>query len=85
MACRSLVQAILPRPDVAPLLQERFVALAGDVDDPEPAVHRLVFRIPNATILPFVLVADPDGNYLAGAAGPQEPAAFRALLEGAAV
>lgn len=83
MACRSLVQALVPRPDVAPLLQERFVALAGDADEPEPEVHRLVFRLPSATTLPFVLIADADGKYVAGAAGAQDPASFKALLEGA--
>lgn len=83
MACRSLVQAIVPRPDVAPLLQERFVALAGDADEPEPQVHRLVFKIPNATMLPFVLIADAEGKYVAGKAGAQDPAAFKQWLESA--
>jgi len=75
------VQAIVPRPDVAPLLQAGFVALAADADLPEGEVQRLAYRLKNATMLPFVLVATPAGEFLAGSSGAVDPAALVALLE----
>ena len=75
------MQGVLPRPDVAPLLQAGFVALASDADDPEDAVLRLAYRIEDAMMLPFVLFADAEGKFLAGSSGFVNPAAFRATLE----
>jgi len=75
------VQGVLPRPDVAPLLQAGFVALASDADDPEDAVLRLAYRLEDAMMLPFVLFADAEGKFLAGSSGFVNPAAFRATLE----
>ncbi len=77
------MQAVIPRPDVAPLLQKHFVALAADPDLPEPEVHRLLFKLKNSMMLPFVILADPDGRFLAGTSGAVEPKALKALLEGA--
>jgi hypothetical protein len=77
------VQAVLPRPDIAPLLEKRFVALAGDPDLPEPEVHRLLFNLKNSTMLPFVILATPDGQFLGGMSGAVDPKALRRLLEGA--
>ena len=75
------MQGVLPRPDVAPLLQAGFVALASDADDPEDAVLRLAYRLEDAMMLPFVLFADAEGKFLAGSSGFVNPAAFRATLE----
>jgi hypothetical protein len=74
------VQAVIPRPDVAPLLQRDFVALAADCDDPEPEVHRLALQLSGASMLPFVIVADEAGRFLAGASGAQTPEGLRELL-----
>jgi hypothetical protein len=79
--CRSLVQGVVPRPDVAPLLQQHFVALASDADDTEDDVLRLAYRLENAMMLPFVLFADAEGKFLGGSSGFVNPAAFRATLE----
>jgi len=75
------VQAVLPRPDIAPLLQRGYVALAADVDLPEAEVHRLVFKLRNAAMLPFVIVADAEGQFLEGLSGVADPARIKALLE----
>lgn len=75
------MQAVLPRPDVAPLLQKHYVALAADVDLPEAEVHRLVFKLKNASMLPFVIVADGKGQFLEGMSGVSDPARIKALLE----
>jgi hypothetical protein len=75
------VQGVLRRPDVAPLLQAGFVALASDADDPEDSVLRLAYRLEDAMMLPFVLFADAEGKFLAGSSGFVNPAAFRATLE----
>jgi hypothetical protein len=75
------VQAVLPRPDVAPLLQRSYVTLADDADLPEPEVHRLLFKLRNASMLPIVIVADGEGQFLEGLSGVADPARIRALLE----
>ena len=77
------MQAVLPRPDIAPLLQEGFIALASDVDEPEPSVHTLATKLENAMMLPFVIIADPEGGFVDGSSGAVDPARLRAMLEGA--
>jgi len=57
------------------------VALAADADLPEAEVHRLLFKLRNASMLPIVIVADEDGNLLEGLSGVADPARIRALLE----
>jgi len=79
--CRTLVTAVVPRPDIAPLLQQHYVALAGDPDLPEAEVHRLIFKLRNASMLPFVIVADSKGHFLEGMSGVSDPARIKALLE----
>ncbi|MGQ0552964.1 MAG: thioredoxin family protein [Planctomycetota bacterium] len=80
--CRTLVQGVVPQPSIAKLLQERFVALASDVDDPEPAVLDLAMQnLADATMLPFVLFTDAEGNFLAGGHGAVHPDRFRETLE----
>jgi hypothetical protein len=75
------VQAVIPRPDVAPLLQQHFVGLAADPDLPETEVHRLLFKMRNASMLPIVILADAKGEFLEGIAGVSDPARIKALLE----
>ena len=83
MACRSLVQAVIPRPDVAPILQEHYVALAGDADLPQPEVQRLMSQLKTATMLPFVILADAEESFLDGSAGTVEPEKLQEMLAGA--
>ena len=78
--CRTLVQAVVPHPEVAPLLQARFVALASDCDDPEDEVLALADHLPDATMLPFTLLADSSGRFLAGGEGGQSARTFQELL-----
>lgn len=75
------MQAVIPRPDVAPLLQQHYVALSADPDLPEADVHRLLFKLKNASMLPIVIVADADGRYLDGLSGVSDPPRIKALLE----
>ncbi|MBI1380595.1 MAG: DUF255 domain-containing protein [Planctomycetaceae bacterium] len=79
--CRALVQSVVPRADIAPLLQQHFVALASDCDDPEAEVEELAMKLEDAMMLPFVLFADANGQFLEGSSGAVSPAAFRATLE----
>ena len=76
------MQAIIPRPDIAPILQESFIALAADVDDLEPEVGALVSNLSNAQMLPFIIVTDSDGNFATGFAGAVTPTTLKDLLEG---
>lgn len=75
------MQAVLPRPDVAPLLKEHFVLLAADPDEPEPVVQDLLSRMKGAMMLPFVILADAEGGFLDGKSGVVDPAQLRVLLE----
>ena len=75
------MQAVLPRPDIAPLLQKSYVTLAADVDLPEAEVHRLLFKLRNASMLPIVILADSKGQFLHGLSGVSDPARIKALLE----
>ena len=75
------MQAVVPRPDVAPLLQEHFVALAADCDDPEDEVEELAMKVPDAMMLPFVILADCEGRYADGRSGAMAPAVLKEMLE----
>ena len=75
------MQGVIPRPDIAPLLQQHFVALASDADDTEDEVIRLAHHLENAFMLPFVIFADAEGKFLDGYAGSTNPPAFKAMIE----
>jgi hypothetical protein len=75
------VQGVVPRPEIAPLLQQRFVALASDADDTEEEVIRLAYNLEHAMMLPFVIFTDADGRFLAGSSSYVNPATFKATLE----
>ncbi len=79
--CRSLIQAVVPRPDVAPLLVEHFVALASDADDTESIVEDLAMNLEDAMVLPFVLFVDGDGKFVDGFAGAVNPVLFASTLK----
>lgn len=79
--CRSLVQTVVPRPDVAPLLQQHFVALAADADDSEDEVIYLAQKLEDAMMLPFVLFADQRGKFIEGSSGFVNPAMFVTTLK----
>lgn len=67
------MQGVIPRPDIAPKLQQHFVALASDADDPEQPVLDLALELEDAMMLPFVLFADADGEFRAGYSGVVTP------------
>jgi len=71
--CRSLVEGVIPRPDVGPHLREHYVALAADADDAEPEVEELAAQLDGAMMLPFVIFADADGRFLDGYSGVVTP------------
>ena len=75
------MQAVIPRPDIAPLLQEHFIALASDCDDPEPEVEELAHHVPDAMMLPFVILADHKGQFLEGWSGAVPPDVLKKMLE----
>jgi thioredoxin-related protein len=79
--CRSLVQSVVPRSDIAPLLKDSFVALASDADDTEEEVLELANNLEDAMMLPFVIFADANGKFLTGSSGSVHPMNFKATLE----
>jgi len=79
--CRTLVQAIVPRPDVAPLLQEHFVALSADADETEDAVLKHAYELEDAYMLPFVMFVDGDGKFIEGMSGAVNPISFASRLK----
>src|SRR5688572_8220271 len=79
--CRALVQGVVPHPEIAPLLQSGFVAVASDCDDREDAVERLAEQLEDAYMLPFVIFADAEGRFLDGTSGAVNPVRFKRKLE----
>lgn len=76
------MQGVVPHPQIAPLLQQGFVALASDCDDPEDEVIALAQHLEDAYMLPFVVFADADGRFLAGSSGAVNPVGFQRTLQG---
>ncbi len=79
--CRALVQAVLPRPEIAELVASSFVLLAADCDDAEEDVEELALKLEDAMQLPFVLIIDEHGQFLEGFSGVIEPERLRRTLE----
>ena len=75
------MEGVVPRPDVAPILQEHFVALAADADAAEEAVMQLAMKLDGAMMLPFVMFTDADGRFLDGYSGAATPPYFKKTLE----
>ena len=75
------MQGVVPHPEIAPVLRSHFVALASDCDDPEPEVEALAMHLEDATMLPFMMFTDAEGNYLGGGHGAVDPARFEQALE----
>lgn len=75
------MQGVVPHPQIAPLLQQGFVALASDCDDPEDEVIALAQNLEDATMLPFVVFADAEGRFLTGSSGAVNPVGFKQTLE----
>jgi hypothetical protein len=75
------VEGVVPRPDVAPLLQEHFVALAADADASDPGVMKIAMQLEGAMMLPFVLFTDAEGNFIDGYSGVVTPPYLKKTLE----
>lgn len=76
------MQGVIPQAAIAHLLQERFVALASDIDAPEAELIDLAAtNMPDAMMLPFVLILDAEGRFLAGSHGAVQPAGFLETLQ----
>ncbi len=75
------MEGVVPRPDVAPLLQDHFVALAADADASEDGVMQLAMQLEGAMMLPFVIFADAEGKFLDGYSGVVTPPYLIKTLE----
>ncbi len=67
------MQAVIPRPDVGPLLAEGFVAVSSDCDEPEDEVLQIAAKLEDAMMLPFILFTEADGTYIDGYSGVVTP------------
>ncbi len=77
------MQGVLPLPDLAGLMSGNFVGLASDCDAPEPEVVDLVAEhLADGMMLPFVLLTDAEGRFLAGSHGVVRPDALKEMVEG---
>jgi len=75
------VQGVIPHPQIAPLLQAGFVALASDCDDAEAPVEILAGHLEDAYMLPFVILADSNGKFVDGLSGAVNPLTLKRKLE----
>lgn len=75
------MQGVVPHPQIAPLLQSGFVAVASDCDDPEDEVLALAEQLEDAYMLPFVLFTDAQGHFLDGSSGAVNPMRFKQKIE----
>lgn len=68
--CRTLVEALLPAPDVRAEIDQHFVLLASDCDDPEQEIVRIgAEHMSHARSLPFVLYLNGEGEFVFGTQG----------------
>ncbi len=75
--CRSLVEAVMPSPDVRAEVEAHFVLLASDCDAPEKEIVRIgAEHMSHARSLPFVLYLDPDGAFVFGTQGARNKQAL---------
>ena len=75
------VESVIPEPDIAAVLNDRFVCVAVEADRPEPEIMTLGRdSMPYARMLPFCLCVDGDGRFLAGTDGALTADQFRELL-----
>ena len=75
------MEGVIPRPDVAPMLQNGFIALAADADADDPDILQVAMQVPDAMMLPFVIITDADGTYLDGYSGVVTPPYLKKTLE----
>lgn len=75
------MQGVVPRPDVAPLIEAGFVALAADADGDDPAIMAVAMQLEDAMMLPFVLFTDAKGNFIDGYSGVVTPPYLIKTLE----
>ena len=75
------MQGVVPHAEIAPLLQQGFVALASDADDPEDEVVEHARKLEDAYMLPFVIFVAPDGSFAGGSSGMVNPKAFQKQLQ----
>lgn len=81
--CRSLVSAVLPQPSIAKTLKKDFVALSADIDELEDPLRDLLLEnMPDAMMLPFVVITDAEGSWLSGSHGALQPADLEKTLAG---
>ncbi|MHC4261817.1 MAG: thioredoxin family protein [Planctomycetota bacterium] len=78
--CRALVQSVIPRPEISDILREHFVALAIDCDEAPEEVDELAAKLEDATMLPFVLIVDAQGQFIEGNGGVIEAKALERML-----
>lgn len=75
------MQGVVPHPEIAPILQESFVALAADADSAEDAVIQLAMKLEDAMMLPFVIFASAEGQFLDGYSGTVTPPYFLKTIQ----
>jgi thioredoxin-like negative regulator of GroEL len=67
--CRTLVEKQLIDPAVADKLNSHFVTVSADADSDDDAIMELAMQVEDASMLPFVMFADAEGQFLDGFSG----------------
>ncbi|MCC6750059.1 MAG: thioredoxin family protein [Deltaproteobacteria bacterium] len=80
--CRALVEGAIPQEAVKARLNESFIAVAADCDEPDPALLELWrHHMPWARSLPFVFYVDENGAFLHGTTGSRSASELLGDLE----
>lgn len=80
--CRDVVENVIPTDAVKRAINDGFVAVAIDCDQPDPAVRALgAAHMSFARMLPFLIYTDADGKFLHGTQGGKSASELLADLE----
>jgi uncharacterized protein YyaL (SSP411 family) len=77
---RALVEKSVAKEEILEYLEQHYVCVSADADQPEPAVAKLIDAMPQKDRTPYCLFVGPDGALLHSTSGGRPPAVFLADL-----
>lgn len=76
--CRALVEGVMTHSKIKPELENKFVLLAADCDNPEEEVRKIgAHHMASARSLPFIMYLNSKGDFVFGTQGGRDPHTFQ--------